>query len=61
MAIVKYIGKNMKEPIVAVCIPYDEQDPHLSNSKMFAIMSDSKEEADAKYVKLLFLGATAIR
>ena len=37
---IKYIGKNMKEPMVAVCIPYDEQDPHPGNGNMFAIAPD---------------------
>jgi len=55
---IKYIGKNMKEPMVAVCIPYDEQDPHPGNGNMFAIAPGSKEKVDALYQKALSLGAT---
>jgi len=34
---IKYIGKSMKEPMIAVCIPWDEKEPSPGNGNMFSI------------------------
>jgi len=52
------IGKSMAEPMIAVCVPYNEKDPHPGNGVMVAIPGGSKEGADALYHKAISLGAT---
>jgi predicted lactoylglutathione lyase len=53
------IGKSMQEPMLAVCIPYDEKEPHPGNGNMFGIPAGSKEAVDILYYKALELGATS--
>jgi predicted lactoylglutathione lyase len=55
---IKFIGKSLSEPMVAVCIPYDEKDPHPGNGNMFAVAPGSKEMVDALYKKAIELGCT---
>lgn len=55
---IAFIGKSMAEPMVAVCIPYDEQPNHPGNGNMIAFTAESKENADALYHKAIELGAT---
>jgi predicted lactoylglutathione lyase len=55
---IAFIGKSMEEPMVAVCIPYDEQPNHPGNGNMLAINPGSKENVDKLYHKALELGAT---
>lgn len=55
---IAFIGKSMKDPMIAVCIPYDEEDPAPGNGNMLAITAESKEQADALYHKAIELGAT---
>ncbi len=52
------IGKSMKEPMISVCVPYNEEDPHPGNGVMVAFPGGSKEGAAALYHKALELGAT---
>ncbi|MBN7799145.1 VOC family protein [Parahaliea mediterranea] len=52
------IGKSMQEPMLSVCIPYNEEDPHPGNGNMLAINPGSKENVDKLYQKALELGAT---
>ena len=52
------IGKSMKEPMVAVCVPYNEEAPSAGNGGMIAFPAGSKENADAMYKKAISLGAT---
>ena len=52
------IGKSMQEPMLSVCIPYNEEDPHPGNGNMLAINPGSKENVDKLYKKALELGAT---
>jgi len=52
------IGKSMAEPMVAVCVPYNEQDPNPGNGNMIAFPAGSKEGAAALYNKAIELGAT---
>lgn len=52
------IGKSMAEPMIAVCVPFNEQDPHPGNGVMVAIPGGSKKGAEALYKKAISLGAT---
>lgn len=52
------IGATPKEPMISVCIPYDENDPQPGNGNMIAFRANGKEEAEALYHKAISLGAT---
>lgn len=52
------IGKSPKEPMIAVCTPYNEQAPNPGNGNMVAFAAASKAEVDASYAKAMSLGAT---
>lgn len=52
------IGTAMDQPKIAVCVPYNEQDPHPGNGVMVAFPAGSKEGAEAMYNKAISLGAT---
>jgi predicted lactoylglutathione lyase len=56
---IAFIGKSMNEPMLAVCIPYDEKDPAPGNGNMVAINPGSKEMVDQFYAKAMELGATS--
>ena len=55
---IKFYGKSTDEPMLAVCIPYDEEPPERGNGWMVAIPGGSKEGVDKLYAKALELGAT---
>jgi catechol 2,3-dioxygenase-like lactoylglutathione lyase family enzyme len=55
---IAFIGKSMGDPMVAVCVPHDEQDPHPGNGNMIAINPGSKEMVTTLYEKALSLGGT---
>ena len=59
MGRIAMIGKSMAQPMIAVCIPYDESDPHPGNGNMVAFNPGSKEAVDALYQKAIALGATS--
>ena len=52
-----FIGAKRGEPIIAVCEPYDKNDPQPGNGTMIAIAAESKEESDALYPVGHILGA----
>ncbi|WP_116368111.1 VOC family protein [Parahaliea mediterranea] len=52
------IGKSMEEPMLSVCIPYNEDAPNPGNGNMVAINPGSKELVDKLYHKAIELGAT---
>jgi len=51
-------GKDMDNPMLAICIPYDEQPPSAGNGIMVAIRAGSRAACDTMYEKALALGAT---
>jgi catechol 2,3-dioxygenase-like lactoylglutathione lyase family enzyme len=51
-------GKDMDNPMLAICIPYDEQPPSAGNGTMVAIRAGSRAACHAMYEKALALGAT---
>ncbi len=59
MGRIAFIGTDMGAPMLAVCIPYDKQDPQPGNGTMIAINPGSKEAVDRLYAKALELGASS--
>lgn len=55
---IAFIGTKSRGPMVAVCEPYNKQDPHPGNGTMIAFTAENKEEIDALYKKAISLGAT---
>lgn len=53
-----FLGKSNKEPMLAVCIPYNKEAPAPGNGNMLAIAPGSKELVDQLYKKAIELGAT---
>ncbi|MEH6739108.1 MAG: VOC family protein [Sulfitobacter sp.] len=52
------IGKSIEQPMVAVCQPFDGNDPSCGNGSMIAFAASSKEEVNAMHAKAIELGAT---
>jgi len=52
------IGKSIDEPKIAVCVPYNEEDPHPGNCVMVAFTGGSQQGAADLYNKAISLGAT---
>lgn len=52
------IGPGMDQPMLAVCIPYNEEACSPGNGNMFAIPAGTKENVDKLYHKAIGLGAT---
>lgn len=57
MGRIAFIGKSMKEPMLAVCTPFDCEANHPGNGNMVAIPAGSKESVDVLYKKAIELGA----
>ncbi len=55
---IKFYSNGPGNPMLAVCIPYDEQAQHCGNGNMIAIPGGSKEGVDKLYAKAIELGAT---
>jgi len=55
---IAFIGTGMDQPMLAVCVPYDESDPNPGNGNMLALPAETREEVDALYAKAIELGAT---
>ena len=53
-----FIGETMSKPMLAMCIPHDEQPNHPGNGNMVAIHPGSKEAVDSFYHKAIELGAS---
>jgi catechol 2,3-dioxygenase-like lactoylglutathione lyase family enzyme len=58
MGRIAFIGNGQGQPMLSICVPYDESDPHPGNGNMVAIDPGSKELVDKLYAKALELGAT---
>jgi len=52
------LGSPNGGPMLAVCIPYNEEAPSPGNGNMVAIAPGSKEMVDKLYAKALELGGT---
>ncbi|MBL6691432.1 MAG: VOC family protein [Pseudomonadales bacterium] len=55
---IAFIGSGMDQPMLAVCIPYNEEAPSPGNGNMLAIPAETREEVDALYAKAMELGAS---
>ena len=55
---IAFFGKDMSSPMIAVCIPYNEQDNNPGNGNMIAINPGSKEACEKIYKKATELGAS---
>jgi catechol 2,3-dioxygenase-like lactoylglutathione lyase family enzyme len=55
---IKFYGTGPGAPMLAVCIPYDEQTPHHGNGNMIAIPGGDRAGVDKLYAKAIELGAT---
>ena len=55
---IKFYGVKQGEPMLAVCIPYDEKQQHPGNGNMVAIPGGSREGVDKLYAKARELGAS---
>ena len=55
---IAFISVARGQPMLAVCTPYDEGDPHPGNGTMIAFTADSKEDADKLHARALELGGT---
>jgi predicted lactoylglutathione lyase len=53
-----FIGEMMSKPMLAMCIPHDEQPNHPGNGNMVAIHPGSKEAVDTIYHQAIELGAS---
>ena len=55
---IKFYGTGPGAPMLAVCIPYDQNDPAPGNGNMIAIPGGSREGVDKLYQKAIQLGAS---
>ena len=55
---IAFTGSGMDKPMLAVCIPYDENDPKPGNGTMLAFPADTREDVDKLYASAIALGAT---
>lgn len=53
------IGRSMQEPMVAVCLPYNEEPANCGNGNMIALNAGSKEKVESLYKKAIDLGASS--
>lgn len=53
-----FLGESMASPMLALCVPYNEEPAHPGNGTMLAFAPGSKEAVDALYAKAIELGAT---
>jgi catechol 2,3-dioxygenase-like lactoylglutathione lyase family enzyme len=55
---IKFYGTEPGAPMLALCIPYDQQEQHPGNGTMVAIPGGTREGVDKLYAKAMELGAT---
>ena len=55
---IKFYGTGPVSPMLAICIPYDQNDPAPGNGNMIAIPGGSREGVDKLYQKAIQLGAS---
>ena len=55
---IKFYGSSPDAAMLAICIPYDEDQHNCGNGNMVAIPGGSREGVDKLYAKAIELGAT---
>jgi predicted lactoylglutathione lyase len=58
MGRIALLGSAPDQPMLAVCVPYDEGDPNPGNGNMVAFAAGSREKVDEMYAKAIAMGAT---
>jgi predicted lactoylglutathione lyase len=58
MGRIAFFGKSMAQPMLAVCMPFNQQPANPGNGNMVSFQPGSKEKVDALYHKAIALGAT---
>ncbi|HCI08908.1 VOC family protein [Ascidiaceihabitans sp.] len=58
MGRIAFIGTKRGEPMLAICKPYDKNDPTPGNGAMTAFPASDKDEVGVLYEKAIALGAT---
>ena len=58
MGRIAFISVARGQPMIAVCEPYDKNDPQPGNGSMIAFTADNKDEVKTLYDKAIELGAT---
>jgi predicted lactoylglutathione lyase len=53
-----FFGQSMAKPMLAVCIPFNQDKAHPGNGNMVSFSPGSKQAAEALYHKAISLGAT---
>jgi catechol 2,3-dioxygenase-like lactoylglutathione lyase family enzyme len=54
---IKFYGTSPQQPMLALCIPYDEKPHDAGNGQIVAIPGGSRERVDKLHAKALELGA----
>ncbi|WP_333606670.1 VOC family protein [Arsukibacterium sp.] len=57
MGRIAFFGKSLAQPMLAVCVPFNEQAAQPGNGNMVSFQPGSKEKVDALYHKAIALGA----
>ncbi|PIE39447.1 MAG: glyoxalase [Gammaproteobacteria bacterium] len=57
MGRIAFFGKDMGQPMLAVCEPFDKNPNHPGNGNMVALQAESKAAVDEIYQKAIELGA----
>ena len=55
---IKFYGTSTDEPMIALCIPYNEEPHERGNGQMVAIPGGTREGVDKLHAKAISLGAT---
>ena len=55
---ISFIGKSMTTPMLAVCVPFNQEPASAGNGTMVSFAPGSKEGVDAMYNNAIPLGAT---
>lgn len=55
---IKFYGSGMDAAMLAICVPYNEEEQHCGNGNMIAIPGGDRAGVDKLYAKAMELGAT---
>lgn len=57
MGRIAFFGKSMAQPMLAICIPFNQEAAHPGNGNMVSFAAGSKAAVDQLYQKAIALGA----
>jgi catechol 2,3-dioxygenase-like lactoylglutathione lyase family enzyme len=58
MGRIAFVGESMDKPILALCTPFDGEEPHRGNGNMLAFPAGSREKVDEFHARAIALGAS---